>query len=154
MTREEALEVFRAVKERSEHFKECGCRFPLWTITERDEEAIDMAIDALSEETSTIQEKHQLSEETPTNTSTKSTNTSTKSTNISTDASADRPRGEWIPVSEKLPREDQKCLVCHKGAIGIDEFIGHDLPYKWRIYLRDYDAWMPLPEPYKGGEDG
>ena len=48
MTREEALEVFSAVKERSEHFKECGCRFPLWTITERDEEAIDMAIEALS----------------------------------------------------------------------------------------------------------
>ena len=47
MTREEALEVFSTVKERSEHFKECGCRFPLWTITERDEEAIDMAIEAL-----------------------------------------------------------------------------------------------------------
>ena len=56
MTREEALEVFSAVKERSEHFKECGCRFPLWTITERDEEAIDMAIEALSaEETMVIQ---------------------------------------------------------------------------------------------------
>lgn len=49
MTREEALEVFSAVKERSEHFKECGCRFPLWTITERDEEAIDIAIEALDE---------------------------------------------------------------------------------------------------------
>ena len=47
MTREEALEVFSTVKERSEHFKECGCRFPLWTITERDEEAIDMAIESL-----------------------------------------------------------------------------------------------------------
>ena len=47
MTREDALEVFSAVKERSEHFKECGCRFPLWTITERDEEAIDIAIEAL-----------------------------------------------------------------------------------------------------------
>ena len=48
MTREDALEVFTTVKERSEHFKECGCRFPLWTITDRDEEAIDMAIEALS----------------------------------------------------------------------------------------------------------
>ena len=50
MTREEALEVFSTVKERSEHFKECGCRFPLWTITERDDEAIDMAIEALRRE--------------------------------------------------------------------------------------------------------
>ena len=47
--------------------------------------ALDMAIEALSEETSTIQEKHQLSEETP-------TNISTKSTNASTNISADRPR--------------------------------------------------------------
>ena len=47
MTREEALEVFSTVKGRIERFKECGCRFPLWTITERDEEAIDMAIDYL-----------------------------------------------------------------------------------------------------------
>ena len=48
MTNEEALEVFSAVKERIEHFKACGCCFPLWTITERDEEAIDMAIEALT----------------------------------------------------------------------------------------------------------
>lgn len=41
-----------------------------------------------SAETPTVSEKHQLSEETPTNTS----------TNISTDASADRPRGEWLKV--------------------------------------------------------
>lgn len=50
MTREEALEVFSTVKERSEHFKECGCRFPLWTITDRDDEAIDMAIEALQDD--------------------------------------------------------------------------------------------------------
>lgn len=48
MTWEDALEVFSTVKERSDHFKECGCRFPLWTITERDEEAIDTAIKALT----------------------------------------------------------------------------------------------------------
>ena len=41
-------------------------------------------------------EKHQLSEEIPTNTPTKSTNISTKSTNISTNPSADRPKGEWV----------------------------------------------------------
>ena len=73
----------------------------------------------------------------------------TEAIDMAVEALEREPRGEWIPVSEKLPREGQKCLVCHKGGIGIDEFIGHDLPYKWRIYLRDYDAWMPLPEPYK-----
>ena len=53
-------------------------------VSEKYNDAVNMAIEALSEKTSTIQEKHQLSEETP-----------TKSTNISTNPSADRPRGYW-----------------------------------------------------------
>ena len=83
MTREEAIQ----------HFKE-----QLDIFGGEHAEAIKMAIEALSEETSTIQEKHQLSEET-------STNTPTKSTNISTDASADRPKGEWIHTPNGIDRD-------------------------------------------------
>ena len=61
---------------------------------------------------------------------------------------------DWIPCSERLPEAGQGCLVCHRGAIGIDTFIGHDHPYKWNLYVRDYDAWMPLPEPWKGEDNG
>lgn len=73
MTREEAIKRFQLMKK--------ILSIPNSDAT-RTIEAIDMAIEALSEETSTIQEKHQLSEET-------STNTPTKSTNISTNASAE-----------------------------------------------------------------
>ena len=59
----------------------------------------------------------------------------------------------WIPCSERLPEGGQKCLVCDKGSIGIDTYIGHGNPYNWKWYTRDYEAWMPLPDPYKGGEN-
>lgn len=61
----------------------------------------------------------------------------------------------WIPVSERLPEEGQMCLVCDKGYIGIDTYLGHGGIFEWKIYVKNYDAWMPLPEPYKeGGQDG
>ena len=63
-----------------------------------------------------------------------------------------QPEPQWIPVSERLPEEGQMCLVCDGGAIGIDTYIGHGNPYNWKWYMRDYDAWMPLPDPYKEEE--
>lgn len=66
---------------------------------------------------------------------------------------AAQPEQRWIPVSERLPDEGQKCLVSDKGAIGIDTYIGHGNPYNWKWYVKDYEAWMPLPEPYRGGDE-
>lgn len=60
----------------------------------------------------------------------------------------DMAHPNWIPCSERLPEEGQKCLVCDKGSIGIDIYIGHGNPYNWKWYTRDYEAWMPLPAPY------
>ena len=34
-----------------------------------------------------------------------------------------QPESKWIPVSERLPDEGQKCLVSDKGAIGIDTYM-------------------------------
>ena len=59
------------------------------------------------------------------------------------------PQQKWIPCSERMPEAGQKCLVCEKGTIAIDTYIGKGKPYDWRWYVRDYDAWMPLPEPYR-----
>ena len=59
---------------------------------------------------------------------------------------------QWIPCSERMPEKGQKCLVCDKGTIAIDTFIGNGKPYDWRWYMRDYEAWMPLPEPYQPEE--
>ena len=64
-----------------------------------------------------------------------------------------QPETHWIPCSERLPKEGQKCLVCDKGGIGIDTYIGHGNPYNWKWYTRDYEAWISLPEPYRGGEE-
>lgn len=63
-----------------------------------------------------------------------------------------QPELHWIPCSERMPVEGQKCLVCDKGSIGIDTYIGHGNPYNWKWYTRDYEAWLPLPEPYRGGD--
>lgn len=56
----------------------------------------------------------------------------------------------WIPCKDRMPEKGQKCLVWDKGTIAIDTFIGNGKPYDWKWYMRDYEAWMPLPEPYKG----
>lgn len=83
-----------------------------------------------------------------------------------------RPHGEWVPVSERLPSEDGKYLVFYEGTI-----IGSDIDIMWygeplmpnvdvggkHFYRSDgewgdvvYDealAWMPLPEPYREVEE-
>ena len=56
----------------------------------------------------------------------------------------------WIPVSQRLPEKGQTCLVCDEGVIAIDKYLGIGNPLNWDWYDRDYEAWMPLPEPYKG----
>ncbi len=69
---------------------------------------------------------------------------------------------EWIPCSERLPNEsdDYLCtipldadetytevLTFHKGRFYEDDD-------EWgATYHDDVLAWMPLPTPYKGGED-
>ena len=72
--------------------------------------------------------------------------------------------GEWIPCSERLPERYQKVLVTaprmqtvllKEPTYFVD--IGHcDFEGKFNLSTartRQYaEAWMPLPEPYKGVE--
>jgi len=59
------------------------------------------------------------------------------------------PEQKWIPCWKEMPEEGQICIVCDKGVIGIDKFIGHGIPYNWTTYVGNYEAWLPLPEPYQ-----
>ena len=63
---------------------------------------------------------------------------------------------EWIPVSEKLPKDSNMVLVTRYGYIELGKyengewFFGLD-----SLWLKTYGiiAWMPLPEPWKDGEE-
>jgi hypothetical protein len=80
-------------------------------------------------------------------------------------------KGEWIPVSERLPEEREWYLAIFKEKDTnfhliprVADYIGHG-ENRWRLIdeegltqeyrdLLECVAWMPLPEPYKkGGEE-
>lgn len=69
------------------------------------------------------------------------------------------PQGEWIPWSERLPEERQVVLVTVNQTV----LKGATHPVIIARYTTEKDswihtipdavlAWMPLPEPYNGGE--
>jgi hypothetical protein len=65
--------------------------------------------------------------------------------------------GRWIPCSERLPEEAGHYLCSFRKANRIDS-IYVDLAYwtggRWYGYLaNEINAWMPLPEPWKGEDD-
>lgn len=71
-------------------------------------------------------------------------------------------RMEWIPCSERLPKESDYYMAC----VYDEEVDDYDYRKTWFAHEDDYDmdesewrelqpfekvvAWMPLPEPYKG----
>lgn len=79
----------------------------------------------------------------------------------------ERPQGEWISASERLPEDMQRVLIwfeyyrygdfnCMYQTYGF----GYVCDGKWSPFIngetgwQDYRviAWMPLPEPYKEGD--
>lgn len=79
-------------------------------------------------------------------------------------ASTNRPQGEWIPCSERLPDERQDVYV----TVFWDDYgdtitaYGMRTQFGWSLWntaeaelIKGYTviAWMPLPEPWKGADD-
>jgi hypothetical protein len=76
----------------------------------------------------------------------------------------ERPQGEWIPVSERLPEENvlddgyhepsKWVLVqARNGHMYTTRYWTRDKKNVWTDleYPEDIVAWRPLPEPYKKG---
>ena len=65
----------------------------------------------------------------------------------------ERPHGEWIPCSERLPEEHHIYLTTIKKANGIT-FTTHSYFFTKEVGWSNDGviAWMPFPEPYKRGE--
>ena len=59
---------------------------------------------------------------------------------------------QWIPVTERLPEEDGKYLVCGNDKIWICRFMCLDGVHGWSndAWNPRVEAWMPLPKPWKG----
>ena len=76
-----------------------------------------------------------------------------------------QPEQRWIPCSERLPSENGDYLVTLEN--GVVKILGYSTTqrttypkgfyyikdgFSWRQMQNPVVAWMPLPEPYKGGE--
>ena len=74
-------------------------------------------------------------------------------------------KGEWIPVTERLPEDSEWQLVsvmdCEGFSFALPRIARIETDGKWHYanaYENQYDyfykvvAWQPIPEPYRKGE--
>lgn len=70
----------------------------------------------------------------------------------------------WIPCSERLPNPEEYILLSFENYTGLDigryekdgendNFYPEDEEKTYASYGLIVNAWMPLPEPHKEGED-
>ena len=69
---------------------------------------------------------------------------------------------QWIPCSQKLPGEDKHVLICLEDEPEEEYYCRMAVGWLEDGYWNCWDdradprmnviAWMPLPEPFKGGE--
>lgn len=64
-----------------------------------------------------------------------------------------QPEPQWIPVSERLPRDGAWNIFTDGKNISVERYkadaIDHFFPNGRWFQLEDVIAWMPLPEAYK-----
>lgn len=65
----------------------------------------------------------------------------------------DENKGEWIPVTERLPEVGQRVLVTIEY---MDEglTVRETIFDKYGFMCGNATAWQPLPEPYKAESEG
>jgi hypothetical protein len=65
---------------------------------------------------------------------------------------------QWIPCSERMPDIHEEVLICDSFVTQrvytltriSDDEVGWEDDYGFYHSLEDVEAWMPLPEPYRG----
>lgn len=68
---------------------------------------------------------------------------------VITEMPSAEPEQRWIPVTERLPKENGDYLVTGRhGAVNKRKYEDKRWYGNWAVI-----AWMPLPEPWKGEED-
>ena len=68
---------------------------------------------------------------------------------VAENATKEKLKGEWIPVSERLPDVSERYLVYTR----YDEVMTDYFYEKEFLQGKDVIAWMPLPEAYKEAEN-
>lgn len=84
------------------------------------------------------------------------------------DLAIDALEQQWIPCSERLPKEGERVLATHLGGLnpnnqviehiyqngkftmGWDMDMNPSSPTFGQRYMGEVIAWMPLPEPWRG----
>ena len=63
-----------------------------------------------------------------------------------------QPEQWWVPCSERLPEKNCRCLTTNEawGSFEVDWNAWID--GQWLYPNEKPIAWMPLPEPYRGGD--
>ena len=59
---------------------------------------------------------------------------------------------EWIPVTERLPENNTRVVVCYNNPIDGEKTVSSDVFWKghWVRFGETVTHWMPLPTPPKG----
>lgn len=66
-----------------------------------------------------------------------------------------QPEPHWIPCSERMPKQNGFYLLSSSGTVLIAYYSdGEWLSELPLIMTENNTAWMPLPEPYKEGQNG
>lgn len=65
--------------------------------------------------------------------------------------------GEWIPVEERLPEDNQAVLTCKNKQINIliwksEKRMWLEPKGNWLWSYCMVEKWQPLPEPYSSGD--
>lgn len=60
---------------------------------------------------------------------------------------------KWIPVTERLPENNTRNVVCYINPIDGEKTVSSDVFWKerWVRFGEYVTHWMPLPEPPKEG---